>query len=599
MGAYKELTADHLEAFINRDLEMVKNIAYLEPTLDRNRPVKEEVEMMRNISSSLADKKGNRLASNYLNSSPESFKFEKSFLSENRSFTSGLRNAFSTKSARKQDPLWNDSKGADAWVNLETRPLSSMVHLNKISTKKSPNFEDYPLFPKYIESKEICTKGLLGDGYQVSRPVTIDARKYELLNMQTVAQANEEEEAREKQYRKLVSQNSTTEWMQEYSSKGRKTKEDEEKRKSFKDKDFEDLERKNHNRQESADKTVSFSIQRKTSRDRGSEEGKPSVQFTSFNETMRFDNSTLRETRGKEAPIAISEYPIQGDNRSYQRAEAKARYSRGSDRLGNNPINNSIEEEPSRDPEASTERVNQNKNKSFEKSYNYFELWKEKHGYSHNPDKTFESKYNPQAFTGYDSEGKTGALGIPLGRLIGLKNEIGTIASDLVVNMPSNLFNLYEVIKRREDSNFFTKRDLQLLLAKLGLDCLVMISDVVYELMDFGKDGVVCFSDFERAILPRDPNILSVASKAPSQKFVTLDQFGAKTGAKITQLFSKLIEMAEMIYIIRRDNWREIKELAKLSELEKAKTERAVFHGPAKTGDEDEVFIKRALLADL
>ena len=43
--------------------------------------------------------------------------------------------------------------------------------------------EDYPIRPKYVDAKEISTRGLIGEGYQVSRPVKIEANWYELLNL--------------------------------------------------------------------------------------------------------------------------------------------------------------------------------------------------------------------------------------------------------------------------------------------------------------------------------------------------------------------------------------------------------------------------------
>ena len=106
-------------------------------------------------------------------------------------------------------------------------------------------------------------------------------------------------------------------------------------------------------------------------------------------------------------------------------------------------------------------------------------------------------------------------------------------AGEMIVGMTSNLYNLYQVIKRRSDANFFTKRDLQLILSRLGIECNILVSDTLYDILDHGKDGVVCFSDFERALLPRDNNVLNVSRKSTSKNYFKPSRAVCKNSCEI------------------------------------------------------------------
>lgn len=182
--------------------------------------------------------------------------------------------------------------------------------------------------------------------------------------------------------------------------------------------------------------------------------------------------------------------------------------------------------------------------------------------------------------------------------IIILKREIEEVMSDLILTMQSNLYNLYQTFKRKQDANFMTKRDLQFLLTKLGISCSALHSDLLYDILDYGRDGVICFTDFERLVLPRDTNISNVARRAISTGFDSLDQFGEKTLQKLRQVFIKFVGIAETLHIMRREYWRELKALRfdSSGDLKRGIQQVCSVYSPKKSTTEDEVSYVRSLL---
>ena len=182
--------------------------------------------------------------------------------------------------------------------------------------------------------------------------------------------------------------------------------------------------------------------------------------------------------------------------------------------------------------------------------------------------------------------------------IIILKREVEEVMCDMILTMQSNLYNLYQTFKRKQDANFMTKRDLQFLLSKLGINCSALHSDLLYDILDYGRDGVICFTDFERLVLPKDTNISNVARRAISTGFETLDQFGDKTIQKLRQVFIKFASIAETLHILRREYWRELKALRfdESGDLRRGIQQVCSVYSPKKSTTEDEVSYVRNLL---
>jgi len=182
--------------------------------------------------------------------------------------------------------------------------------------------------------------------------------------------------------------------------------------------------------------------------------------------------------------------------------------------------------------------------------------------------------------------------------IIILKREVEEVMCDMILTMQSNLYNLYQTFKRKQDANFMTKRDLQFLLSKLGINCSALHSDLLYDILDYGRDGVICFTDFERLVLPKDTNISNVARRAISTGFETLNQFGDKTIQKLRQVFIKFASIAETLHILRREYWRELKALRfdESGDLRRGIQQVCSVYSPKKSTTEDEVCYVRNLL---
>ena len=182
--------------------------------------------------------------------------------------------------------------------------------------------------------------------------------------------------------------------------------------------------------------------------------------------------------------------------------------------------------------------------------------------------------------------------------IIILKREVEEVMCDLILTMQSNLYNLYQTFKRKQDANFMTKRDLQFLLSKLGISCSALHSDLLHDILDYGRDGVICFTDFERLVLPKDTNISSVARRAISTGFDTLDQFGEKTLQKLRQVFTKFVAIAETLHVMRREYWRELKALRfdASGDLKRGIQQVCSVYSPKKSTTEDEISYVRSLL---
>ena len=185
----------------------------------------------------MSDKSYNRLATSHVGSTSDDFKLERSIISSGRGFTSPMRTGKKPSERFTDIQPWLNSAVSDVWPALETRALSSLVHMNKKSIMKTSCLEDYPIRPKYVDAKEISTRGLIGEGYQVSRPVKIEANRYELLNLDREIKEIEAS-VRHEDKKQLMHQNSKSMWMDEYSEMGKKRKEEETKEKNEREHSF-------------------------------------------------------------------------------------------------------------------------------------------------------------------------------------------------------------------------------------------------------------------------------------------------------------------------------------------------------------------------
>jgi hypothetical protein len=448
-----------------------------------------------------------------------------------------------------------------------------MYHLNKKSTMKTSNIEDYPYHPKYIDGKQLNTKGLIGEGYQVSRPVTIESRWHEVMAFDTF----KDDERIARSARQLNGQNSRTEWIENYSAKSKE-------RKASREQQERDAETRKFSPLGSkfiSDIAKIEEIDSKLARAAEEEELRERAAVQSAQERARM-RETMQSVETFNSQASVSRPSVKADakgqdspgrhvweSQHIREKQAAELSPRGGSVHTEHHVSFEVQSVPERragsrekhrhtgNPVSPSQAIAITENPGTV-DYNYYELWRTKHGLPH------DARKQPATATSTDqSSASPVSLSDNCSRVINLHSQAQSIAAQLALRMPSNLYNLYQLIKRREDVNLLTKRDLQLFLNKIGLECPVIASDILYDLLDFGSDGVVCFSDFERALLPRDNSVLSISRKAINANFKTLEDFGPQVLASLREIFARLIDISELVHVLRRDHWREIKGLKK------------------------------------
>lgn len=557
-GAHNQLAVEHLEIYFSRDLSQLSHLLPIESYIDRPRPIKEEIELLKKVHKAITDKSYNRLANSHIGTKPEDYSLKSQIIKEGRTFTSPMRDL--NKRKHEHDDPWIHAATSEAWPSLISRPMSALVHLNKKSAKKTQFIEDYPRHPAYIDSPSISSRGLIGDGYQVSRPIQIESKRFEALNVAHFDPDSDPEQSA-RQIDAQVQKNSTHVWMDEYSSLGRMNKEAEE-----------EIKRVN---------------------------SQVSLKSSNHIEKIKEISRTLKDLADQEEIIEQSQATFHkggasmGNLRPSSERKIEDVFSTGT-RHGIKSLAHISEQAR----ESTTEKLQSGSKVSMKITQNTvkFEDEKElprqakttgalpsscirtpitKKDYSEEPAQTFSGLC-------YD--------------ILNLKRYSEQAAGEMVITMHSNLYNLYQVAKRRDDANFFTKRDLQALLHRLNISCTVLVSDTLYELLDFGKDGVVCFTDFERALLPRDPNVLNVARRANSRNFKDLNEFETSTVELLKACLCHMVSLAQCINTLRKDFWRDINNLKK-SSLANFKEIALTYQDKKISASSEEVDFMRKLVA--
>lgn len=500
---------------------MLSHLIPIESYIDRPRPIKEEIELLKKVHKAITDKSNNRLANSHVGVKAEDFSLKHQIIQEGRTFTSPMRDANKRKMAH--DDPWINAATSEAWPTIYTRPLSALVHLNKKSAKKTQYIEDYPHRPAYIDSPSISSRGLIGEGYQVSRPLQIESKRFEALNI-IPFDPDSDHETSVRHAQAQGQKNSTTVWMEEYSSLGKLRKEEEDE------------------------------IRRSTSQ----RSFKSSSQLDKINEISK----TLKDLADQEEIIE----KVQASN--HRGAASMSNLRSPSDRKVEDVFSpqrhgvKSLAHISEQAKESTTEKLQSGSKISMKVTANTVKFDEEQQRGS----KVTLSPNSKKVLVTRDfCESSPATFGGICSDILNSKRASEEAAGKMIVSMRSNLYNLYQVAKRRDDANFFTKRDLQTLLHRLNIGCTVLESDTLYDILDYGKDGVVCFSDFERALLPRDPNILNVARKATSRHFKDLQDFDNASLDHFKECLQSMTLLAQQVNSLRKDFWREIAPLKKSS----------------------------------
>lgn len=543
---------------------MVSHLIPIDSYIDRPRQVKEEIELLKKATKFISDKKLNRLASSHIGMKPEEFTMKHSILTGTRTFTSAMRDSPRRKTG-VQDKPWKDSKVADMWPELHTRPLTALIPLNKKSIMKSQFIEDYPFRPAYIDSPIISTRGLIGEGFQVSRPVQIQSKRFDILNAgQHDLSPQREREMSQKLIEEGLQKNSTTVWMEEYSSLGKKH-------------DVETSEAKR-----------SFKVT-----------GVDDNRCSGHLEKIKALEHTLSEMADREEIIERSLASMHGSQASLK--NIPAHNSRTAHDVFNRVNSAKSLTHKSEDPR---ESVTKHK-KSSEAAMSFGHVTpgkivsgpKEAKLVKHANETRMTANLSPTyklAARGDFSKASVPSFSECCAEIVHNKRVSEQAAGEMVIGMPSNLYNLYQVIKRRPDANFFTKRDLQLLLTRLDINCNILTSDTLYEVLDHGRDGVVCFSDFERTLLPRDHNLLHTSRSSQTTNCADLDKFPSATVHLFQRSMTALVQLAEALNVMRKYYWREINTVKKSSTA----SLREVTKDRLGTSSSDELeFVKKIIVS--
>lgn len=539
-GALNELTQEHLEKYFCRDLSMIGHLIPIDSYIDRPKLIKEEIELLKKATKFIADKKINRLASSHIGMKPEEFTMRHSIMSGNRTFTAAMRD--SPSKTGKSDKPWQNSAIADMWPVMETRPLTALMPMNKKSIMKSQYIEDYPYRPAFIDSPRISTRGMIGEGYQISRPVQIESKRFNIFNAgQHDLSPEREYERSQKLVHDGLQKNSTTVWMDEYSNLGKQhVSDDDEMKKSSSTVNLNEKSSPQLEKIKAMEKTLTELadreeiIERNLASVHGSQASLKNLGGYNISSKPRTVQDVFYHTvSGTKSLAYISEDPKESTTSKLNPTEAGIAIGQMSN--ANIGLSSMVELNETR-----AKHIAQNSNINL-------------------------GPVSTVAIQGDFTKNSLPSFSECCAKILHFKRMSEKAAGEMIVGMTSNLYNLYQVIKRRSDANFFTKRDLQLLLSRLGIECNILVSDTLYDILDHGKDGVVCFSDFERALLPRDNNVLNVSRKSTSKNYFKLDSFEQRTINLFQQSLSSLVQVAETLNIMRRDYWREMAAVKKSS----------------------------------
>ena len=621
LGANAELTAEHLNGYLNRDFGRIEGMIPLEPYIDRLPPVKGEEEILQAVRK-LTDHRYNRLATSHIGVHPDHFRLEKSVVSQ-LGKSSRSQSRYENSVLRDNESVRSREDSRSYYQSQNNGLMSNSGLLDSgMQRSRSQVMEDSRL-------KEVYAQNMRNDprNFLVSKPTSIKANKHEVMDAHIIGEvlvssptkAKDIDGYRESkvQFNDVVEYNQPfgkSSYVEEYRDNNKNQ------RKGMRNPFIQRLENINERLRKITEieeqDTVSRDIEvRSLSPDKSALKNSSGVIGTGFFQTSGFINDQLDAGDNlKSSTNSVRSVPqpaYEFNFKQGQKYSSKPNLKKLDIEEENIVIQDNV-------PSPSLSQK--------EKQHRHYEEWKGIYGIGSaqqppflrqettvsqtitspskrpSPGKRQNSPKREQhvtqpAMTRQQQATNATVLTCCYDIII-LKREIEEILSKIILTMQSNLYNMYQTFKRRQDANFLTKRDLQFMLSKLGLECSVLHSDLLYDILDYGKDGVVCFSDFERILLPKDPNTSNVAKRSISMGFPNLEDFGEQIVNLLRTAFSRFIDIAETLHVMRRDYWRELKSLRydAVGDFKRSLAEVAVGYGQKKQATEDEIAYIRNLL---
>lgn len=150
-------------------------------------------------------------------------------------------------------------------------------------------------------------------------------------------------------------------------------------------------------------------------------------------------------------------------------------------------------------------------------------------------------------------------------RIIHEKRQLESFGTKFVLHLNSSLLNFFRCLKQGTTAKYMTKRDFHNLLRSQGVDLHPRARDLFFDLVDIGKDGMICYNDFEKRFVPSLPNLTRLSRRVRNQEFVQLCQFDRNCIDNFQKMLAAYSRIFMLSYNIKESHFRELSCLKKQS----------------------------------